>query len=135
MHVLGQQRDSLAVHRAEIGILEESDHVILCAGLKRLEREAGPPESFLKLFLADLVDQSVEGREWDDTVRAVLQTLDLHENIGARRSLSILEVLTQEEGIHTLILVLVAGVASPSLEGVVGALLARFFEGRAFLHC
>lgn len=81
------------MHRAEVGVLEQANHIVLCAGLQRLQREAGPAEALLELLLADLVDEPVEGGQRDHVFGAVLETLDLHEDVGARRALAVLEVL------------------------------------------
>lgn len=119
------------MHRAEVGVLKQSHHIVLRASLQRLKGEASPAEALLELLLADLVDEPVEGGQRDHILGAVLETLDLHEDVGARRALAILEVLAEKEGVDAFALVLVAG---PALERIGGALLAGLLEGRAFLH-
>ena len=83
MHVLGHDGDALGVDGAEVGVLEETDHVCL-SGLLESE-DGGRLESQVVLELgSDLTDKSLEGKLADEELGGFLEATDLTESDGTR---------------------------------------------------
>ena len=81
LHVLGHDGDSLGVDGAEVGVLEEADHVSL-RGLLESEDGAGLETELVSVLRGDLTDESLEGELSDEELGALLETSDLTESDG-----------------------------------------------------
>ena len=81
LHVLGHDGDSLGVDGAEVGVLEETDHVSL-RGLLESEDGAGLETELVSVLRGDLTDESLEGELSDEELGALLETSDLTESDG-----------------------------------------------------
>ncbi len=82
LHVLGHDGDSLGVDGAEVGVLEESDHVSLGGLLEsedggRLESEVG------LVVIGDLSHESLEGELSDEELGGLLVSSDVSESDGS----------------------------------------------------
>mmetsp|Transcript_6942 Transcript_6942/g.9367 ORF Transcript_6942/g.9367 Transcript_6942/m.9367 type:complete len:115 (-) Transcript_6942:155-499(-) len=62
LHVFGHDRDALAVHGAEVGVLKEPDQVRLRGLLQRQYRRALPSVRLARYLQLDLTHQP---REWE----------------------------------------------------------------------
>ena len=83
LHVLGHDGDALGVDGAEVGVLEEANHVSL-RGLLEGE-DGGALETELGSVLrGDLADEALEGQLADEELGALLEAADLAESDGAR---------------------------------------------------
>ena len=83
LHVLGHDGHSLGVDGAEVGVLEEANHVSL-SGLLEGE-DGGALESEVVLeFGSDFTDESLEGELADEQLGRLLVAADLAERDGAR---------------------------------------------------
>ena len=81
LHVLGHDGDSLGVDGAEVGVLEEADHVSL-RGLLESEDGAGLETELVSVLRGDLTDESLEGELSDEELGGLLETSDLTESDG-----------------------------------------------------
>ena len=81
LHVLWHDSDSLGVDGAEVGVLEEADHVSL-RGLLESEDGAGLETELVSVLRGDLTDESLEGKFSDEELGALLETSDLTESDG-----------------------------------------------------
>merc|ERR1712066_397286 len=82
LHVLGHDGDSLGVDGAEVGVLEESDHVSL-SGLLESE-DGGGLESEVGLeIVGDFSNESLEGEFPDEELSRFLESSDLSEGDGS----------------------------------------------------
>ena len=83
MHILGHDGDSLGVDGAEVGVLEESDHVSL-SGLLESE-DGGGLESQVSLeIVGDLSNESLERKLSNEELSRLLESSDLSEGDGTR---------------------------------------------------
>ena len=81
LHVLGHDGDSLGVDGAEVGVLEETDHVGFGGLLEG--KDGGALETELASVLrGDLTDESLEGELSDEELGGLLETSDLTESDG-----------------------------------------------------
>ena len=82
LHILGHDGDTLGVDGAEVGVLEETDHVGLSSLLE--SEDGGGLETEVVLVLrSDLTDKSLEGELADEELGALLEAADLAEGNGA----------------------------------------------------
>ena len=81
LHVLGHDGDSLGVDGAEVGVLEEADHVSL-GGLLEGKDGRGLETELVSVLRSDLTDESLEGELSDEELGALLETSDLTESDG-----------------------------------------------------
>ena len=82
LHVLGHDGHTLGVDGAEVGVLEESDHVGLSSLLEG--EDGGGLESEVVLELGgDLTDESLEGEFADQELSGFLELSDLTEGDGS----------------------------------------------------
>ena len=81
LHVLWHDGDSLGVDGAEVGVLEEADHVSL-RGLLESEDGAGLETELVSVLRGDLTDESLEGELSNQELGALLETSDLTESDG-----------------------------------------------------
>ena len=82
LHILGHDGDTLGVDGAEVGVLEETDHVGLSSLLE--SEDGGGLETEVVLVLrSDLTDKSLEGELADEELGALLEAADLAEGDGA----------------------------------------------------
>lgn len=82
LHVLGHDGNSLGVDGAEVGVLEETDHVGFGGLLEG--KDGGALETELASVLgSDLTDESLEGELADEELGGLLETSDLTESDGA----------------------------------------------------
>lgn len=75
LHVLGHDGDSLGVDGAEVGVLEESDHVGLGGFLEGKDGGGLEPQVVLELR-GDLSHESLEGQLPDEELSALLESSD-----------------------------------------------------------
>jgi len=83
LHVLGHDGDTLGVDSAQVGILEEADHVGL-RGLLEGEDGRGLETELVSVLRGDFTDESLEGQLADQELSGLLETSDLTESDGAR---------------------------------------------------
>lgn len=100
LQILAEQRHALAVHTAQVGIFEQSNHVLLSAGLKCLHGESSPSDFLLEVVLADLFYEALERSSWKQIVCVVLQLPDFVENMTSNNSLPIF-LLSEEERVNS----------------------------------
>ena len=82
LHVLGHDGNSLGVDGAEVGVLEETDHVGLGSFLE--SKDGSGLESELRLVLSgNLSDESLEGELSDEEVGALLESSDFSKSNGS----------------------------------------------------
>ena len=82
MHVLWHDGDSLGVDGAEVGVLEESDHVSL-SGLLESE-DGGGLESEISLeIVGDFSNESLEGEFPNEELSRFLESSDLSKGDGS----------------------------------------------------
>merc|ERR1712013_570980 len=82
LHVLRHDGNSLGVDSAEVGVLEESDHVSL-SGLLESE-DGGGLETEVSLEIGgDLTDKSLERKLADEELGRLLEATDLSEGDGS----------------------------------------------------
>ena len=82
LHVLGHDGHTLGVDGAEVGVLEETDHVGLSSLLE--SEDGGGLETEVVLVLrSDLTNKSLEGELADEELGALLEAADLAEGDGA----------------------------------------------------
>ena len=82
LHVLGHDGNSLGVDGAEVGVLEETDHVSL-RGLLEGKDSRGLETELVSVLRGDLTDESLEGELADEELGGLLETSDLTESDGA----------------------------------------------------
>ena len=82
MHVLGHDGDSLGVDGAEVGVLEETDHVGLGSLLEGKDG-GGLETELVSVLRSDLTDESLEGEFADEELSGFLESSDLTESDGA----------------------------------------------------
>ena len=82
LHVLWHDGDSLGVDGAEVGVLEEADHVSL-RGLLEGKNGAGLEAELASVLRGDLTDESLEGEFPDEELGALLESSDLTESNGS----------------------------------------------------
>jgi hypothetical protein len=82
LHVLGHDSDTLGVDGAEVGVLEESDHVSF-SGLLESEDGGGLETEILLEFSGDFTDESLERKLADEELGALLEATDLTESDSA----------------------------------------------------
>ena len=82
LHVLWHDGNSLGVDGAEVGVLEESNHVGLRCLLEG-EDGAGLEAEFASVLRGDLTDESLEGEFSDEELGALLESSDLTESNGS----------------------------------------------------
>ena len=81
LHVLGHDGNSLGMDGAEVGVLEESDHVSL-SGLLESE-DGGGLESKISLeIVGNFSDESLEGEFSNEELSRFLESSDLSEGDG-----------------------------------------------------
>ena len=115
LHVLGHDGDSLGVDGAEVGVLEEANHVSL-RGLLESEDGAGLETELVSVLRSDLTDESLEGEFPDEELGALLETSDLTESDGARsETVGFLDAVGGALGL------LGSSLVSDVLSGVLGA--------------
>ena len=83
LHVLGHDGNSLGVDGAEVGVLEETDHVGL-GGLLEGKDGRGLETELVSELRGDLTDESLEGELSDEELGGLLEASDLTESDGAR---------------------------------------------------
>ena len=83
LHVLGHDGDTLGMDGAEVGVLEEADHVSL-RGLLEGKDGRGLETELVSVLRSDLTDESLEGEFPDEELGALLETSDLTESDGTR---------------------------------------------------
>ena len=82
LHILGHDGNSLGVDSAEVGVLEESDHVSL-SGLLESE-DGGGLESKIGLeIVGDLSDESLERKFSNEEFSRFLESSDLSKGDGS----------------------------------------------------
>eukprot|EP00982_Pelagococcus_subviridis_P017398 31535-Pelagococcus_subviridis.AAC.1 len=81
LDVLGHDRDTLGVDRAEVRVLEEADEVRLGRLLERKDRGGLEAEVRLEV-LGDLADEALEGELADEELGGLLVLADLTERDG-----------------------------------------------------
>ena len=82
LHVLGHDGHPAGMDGAEVGVLEESDHVSLSGLLESEDGGALEAEVLLELS-SDLTDESLEGELADEELSALLEAADLTESDSA----------------------------------------------------
>ena len=82
LHVLGHDGDSLGVDGAEVGVLEETDHVGLGSLLEGKDG-GGLETELVSVLRSDLTDESLEGEFADEELSGFLESSDLTESDGA----------------------------------------------------
>ena len=82
LHVLGHDGDTLGMDGAEVGVLEEADHVSL-RGLLEGKDGRGLETELVSVLRGDLTDESLEGELADEELGALLEASDLTESDGA----------------------------------------------------
>ena len=82
LHVLGHDGHTLGVDGAQVGVLEETDHVSLSGLLESEDGGALETEVLLELS-SDLTDESLEGELADEELSALLEAADLTESDSA----------------------------------------------------
>ena len=82
LHVLGHDGDSLGVDGAEVGVLEEADHVSL-RGFLEGKNGAGLEAKLASVLRGDLTDESLEWEFPDEELGALLESSDLTESNGS----------------------------------------------------
>ena len=83
LHVLGHDGDALGVDGAQVGVLEEADHVSL-RGLLESKDGRGLEAELVAVLRGDLTDESLEGEFADEELGGLLEAADLTESDGAR---------------------------------------------------
>jgi len=83
LHVLGHDGHTAGVDGAQVGVLEETDHVGLSSLLEGEDGGALETEVVLELT-GDLADEALEGELADEELGALLEAADLAEGDGAR---------------------------------------------------
>jgi hypothetical protein len=128
LHVLGHDGDSLGVDGAQVGVLEEADHVSL-RGLLEGKDGRGLETELVSVLRSDLTDESLEGELADEELRRLLEASDLTESDGARS-----EAVGLLDAVGGLLDLLGGGLVSDVLPGVLGAgVLAGSLLGAG--HC
>ena len=79
LHVLWHDSDSLGVDGAEVGVLEEADHVRL-GGLLEGQDGARLEAELVSVLGGDLTHQSLEGQLPDEQLGALLESSDFSES-------------------------------------------------------
>ena len=82
LHVLGHDGDSLGVDGAEVGVLEETDHVGL-RGLLEGKDGGGLETEVVSELTGDLSDESLEWELSDEELSGLLESADLTESDGS----------------------------------------------------
>ena len=82
LHVLWHDSDSLGVDGAEVGVLEEANHVSL-GGLLESKNGRGLESEVALLVGGDLTDESLEWELSDEELSALLELSDLTEGNGS----------------------------------------------------
>ena len=82
LDVLGHDGHTLGVDGAQVGVLEETDHVSLSGLLEGEHGGALETEVVLELS-GDLADEALEGKLADEELGALLEAADLAESDGA----------------------------------------------------
>ena len=82
LHVLGHDGHTLGVDGAEVGVLEEADHVSLGGLLEGKDGGALETEVVLE-SASDVTDESLEGEFADEKLSRFLELADLTEGNGA----------------------------------------------------
>ena len=82
LDVLGHDRDSLGVDRAQVGVLEQADQVALAGFLQSHDGSALEPQVSLEV-LGDFSDQSLEGQLSDQQLSGLLVSPDLPQGNGS----------------------------------------------------
>jgi len=82
LHVLGHDGHTLGVDGAQVGVLEEADHVGLGGFLEGKHGRGLEAEVVLELR-SDLADESLEGQLADEELGALLESADLTERDSA----------------------------------------------------
>jgi hypothetical protein len=81
LHVLGHDGDSLGVDGAEVGVLEEANHVCL-GGLLEGEDSGGLESEVVLELRGNLSDESLEGELSDEELSRLLESSDFSEGDG-----------------------------------------------------
>ena len=82
MHILGHDGDSLGVDGAEVGVLEEADHVSL-GGFLESENGGGLESEVVLEVVGDLSHESLERKLSDEELCGLLESSDLSESDGS----------------------------------------------------
>ena len=82
LHVLGHDGDTLGMDGAEVGVLEEADHVSL-RGLLEGKDGRGLETELVSVLRSDLTDESLEGEFPDEELSRFLESSDLSEGDGS----------------------------------------------------
>ena len=133
LDVLGHDGDSLGVDGAQVGVLEEADHVSL-RGLLESKDSRGLETELVSVLRGDLTDESLEGELSDEELGGLLETSDLTESDGAGSE----AVRSLDTVGGRLLLALGGGLVGNVLSGVLGAgVLAGGLlgAGHCFLVC
>ena len=115
LHVLWHDGDSLGVDGAEVGVLEEANHVSL-RGLLEGEDGRGLETELVSVLRGDLTDESLEGEFPDEELGGLLEASDLTESDGARS-----EAVRLLDAIGGALGLLGSSLVSDVLPGVLGA--------------
>ena len=83
LHVLGHDGDAFGVDSAQVGVLEEADHVGLRGLLEGKDGRALETE-LVAVLAGDLTDEALEGEFPDEELGGLLEASDLTESDGAR---------------------------------------------------
>ena len=121
LHILGHDGDTLGVDGAEVGVLEETDHVGLSSLLE--SEDGGGLETEVVLVLrSDLTNKSLEGELADEELGALLEAADLAEGNGAwSEAVGLLDATGSDDLLGGLLVgdVLAGGLATGVLAGCV----------------
>ena len=82
LHVLGHDGDTLGMDGAEVGVLEEADHVSL-RGLLEGKDGRGLETELVSVLRSDLTDESLEGEFSNEKLGALLESSDFSESDGS----------------------------------------------------
>merc|ERR1740120_540698 len=82
LHVLGHDGHTLGVDGAEVGVLEETDHVGFGSLLEGKDG-GGLETELVSVLRSDLTDESLEGEFADEELSGFLESSDLTESDGA----------------------------------------------------
>jgi len=115
LHILGHDGNSLGVDGAEVGVLEETDHVGF-GGLLEGENGGGLETELVSVLRGDFTDESLEGELSDEELGRLLETSDFTEGDGAGS-----EAVGFLDTVGGLLGLLSSGLVGDVLAGVLGA--------------
>ncbi len=128
LHILGHDGNSLGVDGAEVGVLEEADHVSF-GGLLEGENGGGLETELVSVLRGDFTDESLEGELSNEELGGLLEASDFTEGDGAGS-----EAVGLLDAVGGLLGLLGSGLVGDVLAGVLGA---GVFAGGLFSagHC